>query len=60
MQHLITSSDFTNEEILDLFEEAKIFKDLTTNQALSGKLIVTLFLKTRHVLGRLLKLLQNA
>ena len=43
MQHLITSSDFTNEEILDLFAEAKIFKDLTTNKALSGKLIVTLF-----------------
>lgn len=43
MQHLITTSDFSKEEILELFEDAKIFKDLTTNQFLQGKLIVTLF-----------------
>lgn len=43
MQHLITTSDFSKEEIIELFEDAKIFKDLTSNLFLQGKLIVTLF-----------------
>ncbi len=43
MQHLITTSDFTNEEILELFTEAKIFLDLSSNNSLRDKLIVTLF-----------------
>jgi len=43
MQHLITTSDFSKEEIIELFEDAKIFKDLTSNRFLQGKLIVTLF-----------------
>ncbi|WP_419771365.1 MAG: aspartate carbamoyltransferase catalytic subunit [Candidatus Marinarcus sp.] len=43
MQHLITTSDFSKEEILELFEDAKIFKDLQSNLFLKGKLIVTLF-----------------
>jgi aspartate carbamoyltransferase catalytic subunit len=43
MQHLITPNDFTNDEILALFEDASIFQDLTSNKILSGKLIVTLF-----------------
>jgi aspartate carbamoyltransferase catalytic subunit len=43
MQHLITTSDFTNDEILELFEDAKLFLDLQSNSILNGKLIVTLF-----------------
>ena len=43
MQHLITPNDFTNDEIEALFDDARIFQDLTTNKILSGKLIVTLF-----------------
>ena len=43
MQHLITTSDFTNNEILRLFDDAFIFEDLTSNSVLEGKLIVTLF-----------------
>jgi aspartate carbamoyltransferase catalytic subunit len=43
MQHLITTKDFSNEEILDIFEDAKLFLDLQSNSLLKGKLIVTLF-----------------
>ena len=43
MQHLITTADFTNEEILSLFEDARLLKDLTSNKTLAGKLVVTLF-----------------
>ena len=43
MQHLITTSDFSNDEILDLFEDARLFLDLQSNSLLNGKLIVTLF-----------------
>ncbi|MFA7083988.1 MAG: aspartate carbamoyltransferase catalytic subunit [Arcobacteraceae bacterium] len=43
MQHLITTSDFSKEEILEVFEDAKIFKDLTSNLVLQGKIIVNLF-----------------
>ena len=43
MQHLITPNDFSNDEILELFHDASIFQDLTSNKILSGKLIVTLF-----------------
>lgn len=43
MQHLITTSDFTNEEIIYLFEDAKKFQELKSNKLLDGKLIVTLF-----------------
>ena len=43
MQHLITTNDFTNDEILALFEDARLFLDLQSNSLLNGKLIVTLF-----------------
>jgi len=43
MQHLITTGDFSNKEILKLYEDAKMFLDLTSNKLLDGKLIVTLF-----------------
>ncbi len=43
MQHLITTADFTNDEILKLFDDAKLFLDLSSSSLLSGKLIVTLF-----------------
>jgi aspartate carbamoyltransferase catalytic subunit len=43
MQHLITTSDFSNDEIYELFEDSKLFLDLQTNSLLNRKLIVTLF-----------------
>jgi aspartate carbamoyltransferase catalytic subunit len=43
MQHLITTKDFTNKEILKLFNDAKLFLDLESSRLLQGKLIVTLF-----------------
>ena len=43
MKHLITTADFTNEEILELFNDAQLFLDLQSNTLLNGKLIVTLF-----------------
>lgn len=43
MKHLITTEDFTNIEIEKLFDDARIFKDLQSNDLLNGKLIVTLF-----------------
>jgi len=43
MKHLITTEDFTNKEIKKLFEDARLFKDLQSNNLLDGKLIVTLF-----------------
>jgi aspartate carbamoyltransferase catalytic subunit len=43
MKHLITPSDFTDKEITQLFDDARLFSDLTSNTLLSGKLIVTLF-----------------
>ncbi len=43
MQHLITTDDFTNDEIIKLFDDTSLFMDLTTSSVLNGKLIVTLF-----------------
>lgn len=43
MKHLITTADFSNDEILKLFDDAKLFLDLSSNKLLEGKLIVTLF-----------------
>ena len=43
MQHLITTADFTNDEIIKLFDDAFLFSDLSSSSVLSGKLIVTLF-----------------
>jgi aspartate carbamoyltransferase catalytic subunit len=43
MQHLITTEDFSNEEILKLFDDAKLFIDFKSNDLLKGKIIVTLF-----------------
>ncbi len=43
MQHLITTADFTNEEIINLFEDADLFSDLQSSELLKGKLVVTLF-----------------
>ena len=42
-KHLITTADFTKKEIKSLFEDARLFKDLQSNNLLDGKLIVTLF-----------------
>ena len=43
MQHLITTNDFSNDDILNLFNDANLFLDLQSNSLLNGKLIVTLF-----------------
>lgn len=43
MQHLIRTADFSIEEIIELFEDAKKFKDMKSNKILDGKIIVTLF-----------------
>ena len=43
MKHLITTADFSNSEIIKLFEDATIFEDLKSSNLLNGKLIVTLF-----------------
>lgn len=43
MQHLIRTSDFTKEEILELFEDARGFLDFKACEILKGKIIVTLF-----------------
>ena len=43
MQHLIRTADFTKEEILSLFEDAKVFLDMQSRDILKGKIIVTLF-----------------
>lgn len=43
MQHLIRTSDFTKEEILDIFEDARGFLDFKPCEILKGKIIVTLF-----------------
>ncbi len=43
MKHLITTADFSKNEILKLFEDAKMFLDLSSNKLLEGKVIVTLF-----------------
>jgi aspartate carbamoyltransferase catalytic subunit len=43
MQHLIRTADFSEKEIIELFEDAKEFKDMKSNKILDGKIIVTLF-----------------
>ena len=43
MKHLITTADFTNKEVLELFEDTFVFLDLKSSNLLEGKLIVTLF-----------------
>ncbi|MFK2823177.1 aspartate carbamoyltransferase catalytic subunit [Arcobacter sp. YIC-80] len=43
MQHLIRTSDFSKEEILSLFNDAREFLKFEYNETLKGKLIVTLF-----------------
>ena len=43
MQHLIRTADFTKDEIIELFEDARKFKDMKSNKILDGKIIVTLF-----------------
>lgn len=43
MQHLITTSDFSNDEILKLFDDARLFLDLQSCEILKGKLVITLF-----------------
>ena len=43
MKHLITPNDLTNNEVLEIFEDAKLFQDLSSNSLLNGKIIVTLF-----------------
>ncbi len=46
MKHLITPNDLTNKEVDELFEDARLFKDLKSNNLLDGKLIVTLFFES--------------
>ncbi|OCL83239.1 aspartate carbamoyltransferase catalytic subunit [Arcobacter porcinus] len=43
MQHLIRTSDFTKEEILNIFDEAREFKRTKNSKVLEGKIIITLF-----------------
>ncbi len=43
MQHLIRTSDFSKEEILSLFDDARDFLKSEPNDVLKGKIIVTLF-----------------
>jgi len=43
MQHLIRTADFTKEEIINLFDDAKLFLDMNSREILKGKIIVTLF-----------------
>lgn len=43
MQHLIRTADFTKEEIVKLFDEAKDYLDMKSRDILKGKIIVTLF-----------------
>ncbi len=43
MQHLIRTADFTKEEIINLFEDAKTFLDMNSREILKGKIVVTLF-----------------
>ena len=43
MQHLITTADFTKEEIFEIFDDAKIFLDMESSDVLRGKIIVNLF-----------------
>lgn len=43
MKHLIRTSDFTKEEILEIFNDAREFKNIKFSRVLEGKIIVTLF-----------------
>ena len=43
MQHLITTGDFSKEEIHNLFDDAKMFLDMKSREILKGKIIVVLF-----------------
>lgn len=43
MQHLIRTSDFSKEEILNIFKDAKSYLTDGFNEVLKGKIIVTLF-----------------
>ena len=43
MQHLITTGDFSKEEILNLFDDARVFLDMKSREILKGKIIVVLF-----------------
>ena len=55
MRHLIRTSDFTKEEILKIFDDAREFKNNKFSKLLEGKIIVTLFLKTQQEQEALLK-----
>lgn len=43
MQHLIRTADFTKEEILEVFDDARMFLDMQSNEVLKGKIVVNLF-----------------
>ncbi|MGM0518586.1 MAG: aspartate carbamoyltransferase catalytic subunit [Campylobacterota bacterium] len=43
MQHLIRTSDFSKDEIIKLFDDAREFLKFEPNETLKGKVIVTLF-----------------
>ena len=43
MQHLISTGDFTKEEIINVFDDAKSFLKEGSNELLRGKVIVNLF-----------------
>lgn len=46
MKHLITPNDLSDKEVEELFEDARIFQDLRSNNILEGKLVVTLFFES--------------
>lgn len=43
MQHLITTGDFTKEEIIKILDDARMFLDMESSEVLKGKIIVNLF-----------------
>jgi aspartate carbamoyltransferase catalytic subunit len=46
VRHLITPNDLSDNDVKELFEDARLFSDLTSNNILDGKLIVTLFFES--------------
>ena len=48
MRHLITPNDLSDHDVKELFEDARLFSDLTSNNILDGKLIVHFSLKAPH------------
>ena len=43
MRHLLTTKDLNNEEVLELFDDAKDFLDARTRDVLKGRIVTTIF-----------------